>query len=146
MEIDIAVPRARLAELLADPGNTPAWMDDLDRYEPLSGEPGMPGSSFRLVPKRGEPYTATVVARELPHRVALKLENEGVYIAINDRFAPLTDERTRLFSVEDFYFKGALRNVVGFLARGAIRKAHQRHMHAFKQFAESRRAAAAHQK
>ena len=136
VEIDIAVPRARLAELLADPGNTPAWMEDLDRYEPLSGAQGMPGSTYRLVPKKGPAFTATVVARELPHRVALRLEGKNVDVSVNDRFAPLSDDRTRLFSVEEFHFKGVLPSLYALFARRAIHNAHRRHMDAFKAFAE----------
>ena len=78
VELDIDVPREKLAALSADPANITKWMDDLERYEPLTGEPGMPGSTYRMVPKEA----------------------------------------------------------IGFFAGGAIRKAHRKHMDAFKRFAE----------
>jgi len=44
VEIEINVPQARLAELFSDPGNSTKWMDDLARYEPVSGTPGTPST------------------------------------------------------------------------------------------------------
>lgn len=52
---------------------------------------------------------------------------------------PFSSSRTRLVSEELFTFKGALGAVLGFLARGAIKKAHRRHMEWFKRFAEEYR-------
>lgn len=39
-EIEIHVPQARLADLYADPNQNTKWMDDVERMEPISGEPG----------------------------------------------------------------------------------------------------------
>jgi hypothetical protein len=53
----------------------------------------------------------------------------------------LSDRKTKLISEEHFTFKGAIGKILGFLARGAIKRAHRRHMEAFKRFVESHVAA-----
>jgi len=44
--IEIDAPREVVAERFADPENNPKWMQDT-QYEPIRGEPGTPGSTFR---------------------------------------------------------------------------------------------------
>src|SRR5262245_51825878 len=112
-------------------------MDDIARYEPLGGEPGAPGSRYRLVPKTGTMvFVATVLAREVPNESRLRLDAPQVSVLVTGRLAPLSPARTRLTSEEEFEFKGLFRKVAGGFAGGAIRKAHRRHMDAFKRFAE----------
>jgi len=47
VELDVNRSQESVATLFANPANNPKWMDDLARYEPLSGEPGMPASTYR---------------------------------------------------------------------------------------------------
>jgi hypothetical protein len=73
IEIEIHVPQARLAALYADPKLNTRWMDDMERMEPISGQLGMPGSKYRLVPKKGDMvFVATVLVRNLPAEFALE--------------------------------------------------------------------------
>lgn len=138
VERDIDLPRDRVAALFTDPENSTKWMDDLARYEPIGGEPGLPGSQYRLVPKKGSMvFVATVISRDLPNESRLRLEASNVSVAIAVRFVRLADARTRLISEEIFTFKGLFGTVVGFFAGPAIRRAHRTHMDAFKRFAES---------
>jgi hypothetical protein len=137
VEIDVAAPRTRVAELFADPANNPKWMDDIDRCEPLTGTLGSPGSTYRLVPKSGDRvFVATVVSKDLPDELRLRLDASSVVVAIVVGFLASSATVTRLVSEEEFRFKGILNSVFGFLAQAAIRKAHRRHMDAFKEFAE----------
>jgi hypothetical protein len=74
VEVEIDVPRQELADLFADPRNNPKWMLDVERYEPVQGEEGMPGSNYRLLPKTGDMvFLATVVERNLPGELKLTL-------------------------------------------------------------------------
>jgi hypothetical protein len=115
-------------------------MDDVDRVETISGQLGMPGSKYRLVPKKGKMvFVATVLARNLPSESHLSLEASNVTVSMKGLFGALSSDRTRLTSEEVFSFKGPLSKVFGFLAQGAIRRAHRRHMEAFKRFAEAHR-------
>ena len=139
VELEIHRSQESVATLFADPENNPKWMDDLDRYEPLSGEPGMPGSRYRLVPKKGEMvFVATVVSRDLPGEIRLRLDASNVTVSITARFLSVSANKTRLVSEEEFKFKGLVGKVVGFFAQASIRKAHRNHMEAFKRFAEQR--------
>ena len=110
---------------------------DLERYEPLSGEQGMPGSTYRLVSK-DMTFVVTVVSRTLPDRVSLFLDSDSVTVSIDVEFAASSPRSTRLVSTEIFRFKGLLRRVFGLLARSSIHSVHRRQMEAFKRFAETR--------
>ena len=138
IELEIDMPLAKLAALFADPQQNTSWMDDVDRVETISGQLGMPGSQYRLVPKKGKMvFVATVGARNLPTESHLFLEASNVTVSVKGNFVALSSDRTRLISEEVFSFKGPLNKVFGFLAQGAIKKAHRRHMEAFKRFAET---------
>jgi hypothetical protein len=138
VELDINIRQAQLAELLADARNTPKWMDDLDRIEPISGEPGQPGSVYRLVPKEGSlVFVATVLTRSLPTIVRVSLVARRISVLVTDTFVGLSENRTRLISEEVFTFTGTLSKVTGFVGRRSIARAHRQHMESFKRFAES---------
>jgi polyketide cyclase/dehydrase/lipid transport protein len=137
VEIDIVAPQARVAALLADPESNTQWMDDLDRCEPLSGPAGSPGSRYRLVPKKGSMvFVATVISRR-PEESRLELDSPTVSVAVTGRFVALAPDRTRLISEQEFTFKGVFSRFFGLLATTTIRKAHRRHMEAFKRFVEA---------
>jgi hypothetical protein len=137
VQVDIDLPRDRLAALFADPALSTKWMDDIARYEPLSGQPGGPGSTYRLVPKsRDMIFVATVIANDLPNESRLRLDADNLMVAITARYVAISPRQSRLVSEEVFTFKGLVGKLGGFLARGAIHKAHRRHMEAFKRFAE----------
>ena len=138
--LEINLPLAQVAELFSNPRHTTRWMDDVDRIEEVSGELGAPGSKYRLVPKKGKlVLVATVLARDLPKESRLRLDSSAVVVWVTATFQPLTPTRTLLVSSEVFSFHGAIRTIFGFFARGAIRKAHRRHIEAFKTFAETQR-------
>jgi hypothetical protein len=140
VELEIEAPLEKVAALLADPGNMTKWMDDLERVEPVSGEPGMPGSTFRMVGKAGSPqsdFVVTVTARTLPETLGLKLQSPSVDVAVADTFTALSACRTKLVSEEVFRFHDLFNTVFGFLAQSTIRKHHRRHIECFKRFAEA---------
>jgi len=140
VQLDIDLPQDQLASLFADPANSPKWMDDIATIEPVSGKPGEPGSVYRIVPKQGPVFLATVVSRRLPDELRLRLQSSsGISVAVKGRLIKLSEERTRLVSEETFEFDGVLNKVSAFLAQKAIRATHRRHMQSFKRFAESRR-------
>ena len=96
----------------------------------------MPGSTFRLVPKKGDMvFLATVISRTLPDEVRLNLDASSVDVSVTGTFVALSPGSTRLVSEEVFAFKGA-HKLFAFAAEGHIKTAHRRHMDAFKQFAE----------
>jgi hypothetical protein len=139
VELEIDARQEPVAEAFAEPRNNPAWMDDIERIERLSGEWGQVGSTYRMVPKQGtRVFVASVVTRVLPVNVTLFLDSSDVSVAITDTFQRITDRKTKLISEETFTFKNMLGKVGGLIGRSAIKRAHRRHMEAFKRFAESR--------
>jgi hypothetical protein len=139
VELEIEAPLEKVAGLLADPANMTKWMDDLERVEPVSGEPGMPGSTFRMIGKAGGPqsnFVVTVTARTLPEILGWKLQSPSVDVAIADTFTALSARRTKLVSEEVFRFHSVFNTLFGFLALSTIRKHHRRHIQSFKRFAE----------
>lgn len=80
---------------------------------------------------------ATVIARNLPTELRLSLDAYNATVSVKGTLVALSSQRTKLISEEVFRFKGLFNKVFGFLAQGAIRKAHRRHMESFKRFAET---------
>jgi hypothetical protein len=134
--LEINAPRERVAALLADPRNTTKWMDDLEKYEAISGPPGTPGSKYRLVPKTGESFVATLLPTGGSDAMRLSLDAPTAVVSVTDEFLASSSETTKLISMEVFRFKGTVQKLKGLFARRAISNAHRRHMRAFKWFAE----------
>lgn len=144
VDMTIDAEPERVARLYSDQSNTVKWMDDLDRCDPIGGDDGMPGSTYRMVSKDGRMnFVATVVALDLPRHVELQLNSEDVTVGVDVRMSWLPEGGTRFISTETFRFKGALHKGVSLLARRAIKAAHRRHMEGFKRFVEGRSAAGA---
>jgi len=138
VEVEINRPQKETAELYADPRNNLQWMHDIARYEPLNGEEGMPGSTYRLVPKEGDMiFVATVVERDLPNQLKLRFEASDVDVDITGTFSSLSATRTKLISEEVFTFNGADEETVSSSVKEDIKAAHRSHIEDFKRFSES---------
>jgi hypothetical protein len=137
VEVEINLPQKEVAELYADPRNNLRWMHDVARYEPLSGEEGMPGSIYRLLPKEGDMiFVATVIERNLPDELKLHLEAADVDVQVRGTFSSLSPIRTKLISEEVFTFKGVEEETVSSSVKEDIKRAHRQHIEDFKCFAE----------
>lgn len=138
VEVEINAPQQKVAELHVDPRNNPKWMHDVARYESVSGEVGMPGFTYRLVPKEGNMiFLATVVERNLPDELKLHLKAEDVSVEVTAKFIALSSEKTKLVSEQVFTFKGQDSTSVSPDVENAIKTAHRSHIEGFKRFAES---------
>jgi hypothetical protein len=135
--VEINAAQEEVATLFADPDNNVKWMEDIERIELISGEKGMKGSTYRLIPKHGSMlFTATVISNILPNDLQLSLDAPTVRVDVHGTLSMLPDGRTRLVSEEIFKFKGVFNSVFGLFAHKAIRKMHRRHIEAFKNIAE----------
>ena len=139
-EAEINVPQVRLFNLFADPRNDKEWMEGLVSYEPVKGQPGMPGSEYRLVQQDGNmAFHTTVLSREEPDLLEIVLDGANVIISITARFSAISPETTRFISEEVFTFRGWANKASGFLLRKDIKSIHHRQMESFKRYAESHR-------
>ena len=86
-------------------------------------------------------FVATVLTRKMPDELRPRLDSPAASVTVEGRLHALSDRKTKLISEETFTFRGAFGKILGLLARGAIKRAHRRHMEAFKRFVESHVAA-----
>src|ERR1041385_7957948 len=109
VEVEIRRPLGEVADLFADPANNVKWMHDIARCRPLSGEPGMPGSTYELIPKKREERTfvVTVLTRRLPEELGLVLTSDDVDVAVVARMTATDAGGTKLVHNEMFTLKAA---------------------------------------
>ncbi len=149
VSIEIALPRERVAQLLADPAHMPKWLRGLVLHEPLSGVHGQPGTKSRVVLQMGQQKieaTETITRREpadlnaIPKESVVIFEREivsdGMWNAARERLTEAGPETTLWVSENEFRFSSMLMRLVGLLMPGAFRKQSLQHMQDFKAFAE----------
>lgn len=147
--IEIALPRERVAQLLADPAHLPSWLRGLVLHEPLSGIHGQPGTKSRVVLQSGKrkmECTETITRREpadlhgIPAGVVVHFDREiagaGMWSVTRDRLTEAGPETTLWESDSEYRFDGPLMRLVALLMPRAFRKQSQQHMQDFKEFAE----------
>jgi hypothetical protein len=149
VSIEIALPRERLVQLLADPEHVSKWLRGLVLHEPLGGAHGQVGTESRVVMQMGQQKiecTETITRREpldlhgIPRESVVHFEREivtkGMWSAVRDRFTETGPETTLWVSENEYRFSGWLMRLVGLLMPGAFRKQSLQHMQDFKAFAE----------
>ncbi|MFC8046831.1 SRPBCC family protein [Nocardia sp. NPDC057353] len=147
--IEIALPRERVAQLLADPANMPKWLRGLVSHEPVRGEHGQLGTESKVVLRTGNretEATETITRRdpadltEIPEDVVVHFDREiagpGMWSVTRDRLTAAGPEATRWESDSEYRFDGWVMRLFGVVWPGAFRKQSQRHMEDFKAFAE----------
>ena len=149
VSIEIALPRERVAQLLADPAHLPKWLRGLVLHEPVSGIHGEVGTESRVVLQMGQQKmegTETITRREpadlhgIPRDSVVHFDREivaeGMWSAVRDRLTEAGPETTLWASENEYRFKGLPMRLVGLFMRGAFRKQSQQHLLDFKAFAE----------
>jgi hypothetical protein len=149
VSIDIALPRERVAQLLADPEHLQKWLRGLMLHEPLSGVHGHVGTKSRVVFQMGEQKieaTETITRRDpvdlhaIPRDSVVCFDREivgkGMWSAVRDRLTETSPESTLWVSESEYRFSGVLMRLVGILMPGTFRKQSLQHMQDFKAFAE----------
>ncbi|MFF0990113.1 SRPBCC family protein [Kocuria nitroreducens] len=147
--IEIALPRERVAQLLADPAHLQKWLRGLVLHEPLRGIHGQLGTTSRIVMQMGQrkiECTETITRREpadlhgTPEGVVVHFDREivgaGMWSVVRDRLTEADPKTTLWESESEYRFSGLLMRLVGLLMPGAFHKQSQQHMQDFKEFAE----------
>ncbi|GAA3911846.1 SRPBCC family protein [Actinoplanes auranticolor] len=149
VSMEIALPRERVAQLLADPAHLPKWLRGLVLHEPLSGIHGHLGTRSRVVFQMGQQQmecTETITRREpldlhgIRSEDVVRFEREivgkGMWSAARDRLTETGPDTTLWASENEYRFSGLLMRLVGLLMPGTFRKQSLQHMQDFKAFAE----------
>ncbi|GAB4007754.1 hypothetical protein GCM10029992_62350 [Glycomyces albus] len=149
VSIEIALPREKVVQLLADPAHMPKWLRGLVLHEPLSGEHGHVGTESRVVMQMGKQRieaTETITRREpadlheIPPGQVVHFEREivagGMWNAARERLTEAGPETTLWESENEYRFDGLLMRLAAPLMSGAFRKQSLQHMRDFKAFAE----------
>ncbi|MBG0566689.1 SRPBCC family protein [Actinoplanes aureus] len=149
VSIEIALPRERVVQLLADPAHYPKWLRGLVLHEPVSGEHGQVGTTSRVVMQMGNQKfegTETITRREpvdlheIPKEAVVHFDREivgdGMWSAARERLTEAGPHRTLWQSENEYRFNDFLMRLVGLLMPGAFRKQSRQHMQDFKAFAE----------
>lgn len=137
-EIEINRPIDRVVELFDDPNNMHKWMEGLQSFEHLSGDPGQPGAKSKLKFKMGKreiEMVETILTRNLPHEFSGTYEANGVHNIVRNKFQSLGSDRTKYISEQEFNFTGFMR-LIAFLMPGAFKKQTAKMLNSFKAFAE----------
>jgi hypothetical protein len=147
--IVIALPRERVAQLLADPEHLPKWLRGLVLHEPLDGGHGQVGTRSRVVMQMGQrtfECTETITRREptdlraIPKASVVHFEREiagdGMWSSVRDRLIEAGPEATLWVSESEYRFGGLLMRLLGLLMPGTFREQTRQHMRDFKAFAE----------
>jgi hypothetical protein len=152
VSIEIALPRERVAQLLADPAHLPKWLRGLVLHKPLSGTHGQVGTTSRVVFQMGKQKiegTETITRREpvdlheIPSGSVVHFDREivgeGMWSAVRDQLTEAGPQTTLWQSESEYRFNGLLMRLMGLLMPGAFRKQSQQHLQDFKAFAEQGR-------
>jgi hypothetical protein len=149
VSIEIALPRERVVQLLADPEHLPKWLRGLVLHEPLSGEHGQVGAVSRVVMRMGQQQmecTETITRREpvdlhgIPSGSIVHFDREivgkGMWSVGRERLIEAGPATTLWESENEYRFSGLLMRLVGLVMPAAFRKQSHQHMQDFKAFAE----------
>ncbi|OFY87916.1 MAG: hypothetical protein A3F72_09130 [Bacteroidetes bacterium RIFCSPLOWO2_12_FULL_35_15] len=137
-EIEINKPLDKVIELFDNPDNMKKWMEGLQSFEAISGKPGEVGSKSRLKFKMGKreiEMIETVTVRNLPEEFSGTYEAQGVFNIVKNKFIPLTENRTKYISEQEFQFNGFMK-IIGFLMPGMFKKQSMKYLIDFKNFVE----------
>ncbi|MFB6396799.1 SRPBCC family protein [Polymorphospora lycopeni] len=147
--IEIALPRERVAQLLADPAHLPKWLRGMVLHEPVNGIHGQLGTRSRVVLQSGKQKMEcieTITRREpadlhgIPKESVVHFDREtvgaGMWSVVRDRLTEADPETTLWESESEYRFSSLPMRLMGLLMPGAFHKQSQQHMQDFKAFAE----------
>ena len=138
-EMIVNVPRGRFVELFDNPANMPKWQPKLISFDHVSGTPGHPGATSRLVYKMGGgtmEMIETISSRNLPDEFSGTYDAKGVHNIVINHFYD-EGNATRWVLDTEFQCTGFLVKLMSLLMPGMFKSETRKQMSSFKQFAES---------
>lgn len=147
--IEIALPRKKVVQMLADPIHLPKWLRGLVVHEPISGVHGQVGTKSRVVLQMGQQKfeAIEIITRREPkdlHGIPSKsivhfdreIVSKDMWSAARERLIEVSPERTLWESENEYRFSNLVMRLISPLMSAAFRKQSLQHMHDFKAFAE----------
>lgn len=138
-DIEINQPVQKLIALFDNPENLYQWMEGLQKFEHLSGQPGEVGSKSKLtflMGKRKMEMIETVTVRNLPEEFSGVYESKSGLNLVTNRFIPISETKTKYVNEQEFQLKGLMK-ILAPLMIGLFKKQSMKYLVAFKKFAES---------
>lgn len=132
-------PLNRVIELFDSEENLYKWMEGLQSYEHVSGEPGKEGSVAKMkfvMGKRNIEMTETTTKNNFPHEYSAVYATKGIYNPQQNLFTAIDENTTKYESISEFKFDGLGMKLMGWLMPSAFKKQSQKYLDAFKEFAE----------
>lgn len=137
-QIVIEKPVDEVVKHFTNPDTYADWMQGFNKMEPLSGEPGKPGSKTLFVFRMGKREMSmleTIIENNLPRLMKVTFEAKGVFNTVISRFEAQSATSTLYINDQDFQFKGFMK-LIGWLMPGAFKKQSRKFLEDFKAFVE----------
>lgn len=138
VEVEIDRPVDEVVNLFDNPDNYEKWMEGLQSYEHLSGEPGQPGAKTKMkfkIGKREIEMVETIVSRNLPSEYTVNYDAKNVHNVVINRFIPVENNRTKYLTENEFQFSGYMK-LFGLFMPGMFKKSSRKYLNDFKNFVE----------
>ncbi len=138
-EITINAPIQKVIELFDNADNMFQWMEGLESFEHLSGEPGEVGARSMLKFKMGKreiQMIETITVKNLPDEFSGTYEAKGVFNIVKNKFIPLSENQTKYITEQEFQLSGFMK-FIGFIMPGAFKQQSMKYLVAFKYFVEN---------
>lgn len=140
-EIEINQTVAKVVDLFDNPDNLKKWMEGLQSFEHLSGEPGKPGAKSLLkfqMGKRKMEMIETITVRNLPKEFSGNYEMDGVTNTVKNSFKAISETKTLYTTENEFVIrKNFVMKLISLLMPGIFKKQSMKYLESFKKFAES---------
>lgn len=139
VDVVINKPVEEVVALFDDPDNLHEWMEGLQSFEHLEGDPGAIGSKSRLRFKMGDrdiEMIETITARNLPDEFSATYETDGVFNTNRIGFVETGAGQTRMTMNPEFQFTNFPMKIMAFFAPFIFKKQTRKNLEAFKAFAE----------
>jgi hypothetical protein len=144
LQLEIEVPRPKLVGLFIDPEHWFNWQENLVSYDVLTGDNRETGAKTRILNRFGKKTIEIfeiVESNRLPDEFICTYEAKGAWNRVIHRFTESTPDRT-LWQFDSEFRCGGILKLLSTLMPGMFRRASNKELHAFKDFAEKNAAQA----
>ena len=107
VDIEIKLPRKKVAELFDNPDNMKEWQKGFVSMEHISGEAGKSGAKSKLrykMKNREIEMVETILERNLPNEFTATYEAKGVWNRIVNEFHDTPEGHTKWITHQEFQF------------------------------------------